>query len=134
MAVTASDPFPASSGLALGQGLVAGGREVEWCVPIRRWWPDSMVLRVAAVPRQSATTAPISGVSGGVLRTETYEVVSWLYGEAVVEVWGRSESVCVFPATPAAAARWSVVVPVEREREIFAREKEIYGRERVEEI
>ena len=114
MAVTASDPFPASSGLAPGQGLVAGGREVEWCVPIRRWWPDSMVLRVAAVPRQSATTAPISGVSGGVLRTETYVVVSWLYGEAVVEVWGRSENICVFPATPAVAARWSAVVPNEQ--------------------
>ena len=74
-----------------------------------------MVLRVAAVPRPSATMAPIWVVSGGVLRTETYEVVSWLYGEDVVEVWGRSENVCVFPATPAAAARWSVVVPVERE-------------------
>jgi hypothetical protein len=63
--------------------------------------------------------APIWGVSGGVFRTKMYEVVSWLYGEDVVEVWGRSENFRVFPATPAAAARWSVVVPVEREREIL---------------
>ena len=57
--------------------------------------------------------AAIWGVSGGVLRTETYEVVSWLYGEGVVEVWGRSEDVRVFPATPTVAARWSAVVPGE---------------------
>ena len=38
-----------------------------------------------------------------------------VYGEAVVEVWGRSENIRVFPATPA-ATRWSVVVPGERER------------------
>ena len=75
-----------------------------------------MVLRAAAVPRPAVTMTPIWGVSGGVLRTETYVVVSWLYGEAVVEVWGRSENIRVFPATPAAAARWSVVVPGERER------------------
>ena len=88
---------------------------------------------MAAFPRPSAAMGPIWGVSGGFLRTETYEVVSWLYGEDVVKVWGRSEDFCVFPATPAAVARWSVVVPVEREREIFAREKRSTG-ERVGEI
>ncbi|KAL4562014.1 hypothetical protein LXL04_034202 [Taraxacum kok-saghyz] len=41
-----------------------------------------------------------------------FGVVSWLYGEAVVEVWGRSENVRVFPAV---AARWSAVVPDEQE-------------------
>ena len=82
----------------------------------------------AAVPRWSAAAGPIWAVSGGVLRIKMYEVVSWLYGEDVVKVWGRSENFCVFPATPAAVARWSVVVPVEREREIFARGKEINRR------
>ena len=58
-----------------------------------------------------------------------YEVVSWLYGEDVVEVWGRSENFRVFPATPA-AARWSVVVPVEREREILCEgERDLRERE-----
>ena len=100
MAVTASGPFPASSGLALGQGLVVGVRGLEWCAWIQRRWPDS------AVPRLAATAAPIWGGSGDVFRAEMYEVVSWLYGEDVVEVWGRSEIVRVFPAPPAAAARW----------------------------
>ncbi|KAL4562185.1 hypothetical protein LXL04_034381 [Taraxacum kok-saghyz] len=58
------------------------------------------------VSRPSATVTPIWAVSGGVLRTETCVVVSWMYGEDVVKVWERSEVVCVFPATPAAAARW----------------------------
>ena len=82
----------------------------------------------------STMVAGFGGFEGGggsatVLRTETYEVVSWLYGEDVVEVWGRSENVCVFPATPAAAARWSAVVPVEREGERDLRERE-WGRYR----
>ena len=90
-----------------------------------------MVLRVtAAVPRWRRRR-PNWAVSGGVLRTETYEVVSWLYEEDVVKVWGRSENVHVFPATPAVAARWSEVVPVEREREIFARERKRFTGERV---
>ncbi|KAL4555684.1 hypothetical protein LXL04_038312 [Taraxacum kok-saghyz] len=55
----ASDHFPASSGLALGQGLVAGGRGVEWCAQIPRRWPNSMVLRAAAVPRPAATVAEL---------------------------------------------------------------------------
>ena len=53
-------------------------------------------MRAAAVPRPAATVAAIWGVSAGVLRTETYEVVSWLYGEAVVKVWGRSENIFDF--------------------------------------
>ena len=32
VAVTASDAFPASSGLALGRDVVAGVRGLEWCV------------------------------------------------------------------------------------------------------
>ncbi|KAL4582938.1 hypothetical protein LXL04_007500 [Taraxacum kok-saghyz] len=41
-----------------------------------------------------------------------YEVVSWLYGEDVVEVWGRSENVRVFPATSTVVARWSPAATV----------------------
>ena len=69
---------------------------------------------VAAVPRPAVTSAAIWAVSGEIFRTEMYKVVSWLYGEAVVEIWGRSENVRVFPATPAVAARWSAVVPDEQ--------------------
>ncbi|KAL4556176.1 hypothetical protein LXL04_038819 [Taraxacum kok-saghyz] len=47
VAVTASGPIPASSGLALGRGLVAGVRGVEWYVLIPRWWSNSPVFEEA---------------------------------------------------------------------------------------